>query len=1337
MLEANDHDPDISFRYLPDQSRPYAVIEENIKAGTSVAAVTVTDKDAGVFGEAKLEMVDGNRGGHFTLDAFGSNLYVVRVANNARIMSNNVYNITVRATDMGNPPRSTFDYLVIKVNEVNDHEPEFEQSVYTVSVAEDARVGSQVVVVRAEDPDSAGRVNTVSKLVYTISEGNELAWFRLHPLSGMITTKAALDRERQDQFKLTVRVQDLGSSPKSAFATVNIIILDVNDESPRFVSVPDRLEVTEDTLPGSVVYSFQGEDNDLDENGTITFGLEPGQGRRYFAIDNATGELSVLTNIDRESTPELTLTVLAEDLGQPKQSSAATVKVTVLDVNDNSPTFYPTYQIVRVAQQTPESRALFQVRAKDFDIGVNAKLTYSWSGGYEPSYVSLNASTGEVFLRDGRRLPRRSEELTFTATDGGGRRSKENSTFLLVPSSPVDIGRDDAVSAVFEFSLEEDSSSLARSTREVGQVTLGTAGGGEFKILDGDPNEAFAIDAHSGLLSAVGKLDRETQSSYDLTVAYFADEATHKILSARVVVTVTDRNDNQPVFTDDDIDGFSVDLRDPIGAHIYRGRVSDADEGRNGKLRYEIIAGNSHGLFRVNADNGVISLAKTLRSANAVLPGITVSVTDHGSPPLSSSRSYSVSVTSTENWHTPTFDFDHYEISLSENTLPNSIVMKLKAVDEDLGKNGEVTYTVENGATELFDVFPDGQLYLKAFLDREETAFYSVTVAVRDGGHPVRSSSAVVVIYVTDENDNPPLFDSKNYVFELSENQPAGTIIGRVSASDEDIGRNAELVFGFAIQNDYFSIDPSTGFITSEVPIDREEFFQQTGQDYFQVDGTVSDNGVLALSDSASINIVIVDINDHRPEFTEESYEVELSENSRLGTEVLRVHANDKDKNENGKVVYALEAAKDGKDILPLEIDEQTGVITLKETLDREAEDSFEVMVVARDLGSPVSLSSSAMIAVKVIDENDQAPKFPQSSLTIKLSELTPLGETVHKFEAKDSDAGANGRVNYFLGGTAQRDAFHLDSNTGILTLSSQLDRELRGRISLVVSAVDGGVPALTSSASITVDVLDENDNAPTFPTTTYLVNVQEGIPVGSNIFKVTASDADAGENGQFDFSLIGTEDFTINPKTGELFTKVPMDREATPSYEFRVAVTDHGLKPLRSEKAVTVVVEDANDHAPEFTSLTSAVVLPGARQGTVIMEVEAKDLDAGSNGAVTYDFGAGGGKFYLTYYYSYSRMDLISDSFSGHPYDLNRRNGRLTLTRSVALPDRDPVYLEVIAKDEAVQSARKSATTTLTLIGMHDLRFTSLLEIWHENSFQAVETSPALPLPANCIECP
>jgi hypothetical protein len=166
------------------------------------------------------------------------------------------------------------------------------------------------------------------------------------------------------------------------------------------------------------------------------------------------------------------------------------------------------------------------------------------------------------------------------------------------------------------------------------------------------------------------------------------------------------------------------------------------------------------------------------------------------------------------NVHTPIFDFDNNEITISENTPLNTEIISLAAIDNDEGPDGEVLYVIADGEKQKFGIFPDGKVYLKEYLDRETKAYYAITVLAYDQGTPVRSSTATVVVYVADENDNSPILVSDNDVVYVDENSSPDTVVGRVSASDADIGRNAELTYTFAngmTSDNFLSVDSRTG----------------------------------------------------------------------------------------------------------------------------------------------------------------------------------------------------------------------------------------------------------------------------------------------------------------------------------------------------------------------------------------------------------------------------------------------------------------------------------------------------------------------------------------------
>jgi len=299
LLDTNDHPPEISFRYLPDQSRPYAGVEVGAEAGSSVAAVTVTDQDQGKHGQTSVEIIGGNNRKLFRLESYGGSLSVIRVSPGAKFSPGERYNLTLKASDLGTPPKFTIASLAIVVNEGNEHAPTFDSSEYSAVLSEDAPPGSSVVAVRASDKDEVSGSRTGRHLSYNITEGNDLDWFQIHHLSGLITTKSNLDREIQESFSLTVAVTDGGIRPKFSSAKVDIKLTDVNDNPPNFEKPFFEVSVSENVTPNETFFSVVARDADAGDNGVVTYSLE--NFSNLFHIDSLSGEISSMFNLDREN----------------------------------------------------------------------------------------------------------------------------------------------------------------------------------------------------------------------------------------------------------------------------------------------------------------------------------------------------------------------------------------------------------------------------------------------------------------------------------------------------------------------------------------------------------------------------------------------------------------------------------------------------------------------------------------------------------------------------------------------------------------------------------------------------------------------------------------------------------------------------------------------------------------------------------------------------------------------------------------------------------------------------------------------------------------------------
>ena len=220
------------------------------------------------------------------------------------------------------------------------------------------------------------------------------------------------------------------------------------------------------------------------------------------------------------------------------------------------------------------------------------------------------------------------------------------------------------------------------------------------------------------------------------------------------------------------------------------------------------------------------------------------------------------------NDHTPLFDLEDYDLSLPENSQVNSKIFWLKATDEDYGENARVEYKILAGDNETFGIFPDGNLFLKMDVDREERDYYSLRISASDNGDPRRSSTTTMTIHITDKNDNHPQFTSRQYNFFMNENEDENTYLGQVYATDKDIGRNAELTYSSEKSQQFFSVNPATGFLVSKTRIDREQLINELGSDSVTFEVVVSDNGIPQLSDTATVTVTLKDENDNKPIFS-------------------------------------------------------------------------------------------------------------------------------------------------------------------------------------------------------------------------------------------------------------------------------------------------------------------------------------------------------------------------------------------------------------------------------------------------------------------------------------
>ncbi|KAM5285783.1 protocadherin-7 isoform 10-T12 [Hipposideros larvatus] len=565
---------------------------------------------------------------------------------------------------------------------------------------------------------------------------------------------------------------------------------------------------------------------------------------------------------------------------------------------------------------------------------------------------------------------------------------------------------------------------------------------------------------------------------------------------------------------------------------------------------------------------------------------------------------------------------------------------------------------------------PDGekqpQLIVKGALDREQRDSYELTLRVRDGGDPPRSSQAILRVLITDVNDNSPRFEKSVYEADLAENSAPGTPILQLRAADLDVGVNGQIeyVFGAATESvrRLLRLDETSGWLSVLHRIDREEVNQLR----FTV--MARDRGQPPKTDKATVVLNIKDENDNVP-----SIEIRkigriplkdgvanVAEDVLVDTPIALVQVSDRDQGENGVVTctvvgdvpFQLKPASDTEG----DQNKKKYFLHTSAPLDYETTREFNVVIVAVDSGSP-SLSSNNSLIVKVGDTNDNPPVFGQSVVEVYFPENNIPGERVATVLATDADSGKNAEIAYSLDSSVMG-IFAIDPDSGDILVNTVLDREQTDRYEFKVNAKDKGIPVLQGSTTVIVQVADRNDNDPKFMQDVFTFYVKENLQPNSPVGMVTVMDADKGRNAEMSLYIEENSNiFSIENDTGTIYSTTSFDREHQTTYTFRVKAVDGGDPPRSATATVSLFVMDENDNAPTITlprNISYTLLPPSSNVRTVVATVLATDSDDGINADLNYSI-VGGNPFKLFEIDSTSGVVSLVGKLTQKHYGLHR----------------------------------------------------------------------------------
>ncbi|XP_071191424.1 protocadherin gamma-C5-like isoform X9 [Salvelinus alpinus] len=526
-----------------------------------------------------------------------------------------------------------------------------------------------------------------------------------------------------------------------------------------------------------------------------------------------------------------------------------------------------------------------------------------------------------------------------------------------------------------------------------------------------------------------------------------------------------------------------------------------------------------------------------------------------------------------------------------------------------------------------------GELVVNERIDREELCGESVPclfpleVIVE---HPLQLHR--IEIDIQDINDHSLSFLTNDRVLKIAESITAGAKFTMESAHDPDVASNSLRSYSVS-DNDNFLLNVKTQDGTKIPELVLKTSLDREKKAVHKLVLTAVDGGNPARSGTSEITVIVLDINDNAPQFKIPFYEVSVAENKPVGTTVLNVKATDSDEGLNGVIEYFFADQTPDTIMSLLDVDSNTGDVTIKGQLDYEQIHLHKFDIMAKDKGNP-QMEGQCSIKIKIADVNDNAPEIIITSLTSPIPENSSPGVVIALISAKDLDGGENGKVKLNMTPGSPFTLKPSVSNHYALVTNGTLDRETFPEYDVVITAVDSGYPPLSTKKTVTVEILDVNDNPPVFSQPSYTVYVKENGTPGSILRSVSASDTDMGENAKISYSILDSKEqdvsvssyIYINSDNGSIYSMHSFDYEKLKVFQIQVQAKDHGSPSLSSNVTVHVFILDQNDNAPAviypsavMASVSHQKIPRSAKAGHLATKISAVDADSGHNAWISY----------------------------------------------------------------------------------------------------------------------